>query len=1256
MPRETALFELLEPRRLYAQTGYWAMDDGTNSTAVDSSGSNTNATGYSMSLLNLPVWQTAGMYGGALSFNGTTQYGSPGVSPGTAATLSVSFWFKANALKNQFVLDKTPNDASGLGWGVRLSSDGGAALRIGSGSNFTEAKVTAAYAANTWTQFTATFSGGVAKVYINGQLKLTQSGITQSPANTTTTLRVAIPSVVNTTEAFGGVIDEVKLWDQVLTPTAIARQYDVDQLPETSAANRLKKATLQWAIEDANADDAFGNAAAAASTLTDVQTLLTQAIGSARPSPTNLFPTIPNIGSNPILTDAITRLNRLRANNARLDKDPATYTVAVSGGSYLSAFSGSYNDGLQGAWALGDTQTSLYGDPKLLVATLRRFERVYGAINGGVTVADFGQTSEIAQMYLMFKTVYPDLLLPSKKTAWEKALKTDADKVLADHKATYLAAVPGTLWVNADVRFAAGLGYDALIFPTNTTYAAAANACIKLIADTVYPDGGMPYFDNQNEDYTYHGINISTLARYWQITGNTNARDAVVKSYWYYPLTAEGPGVVNYAAMPAWKHYWNQVKDPDEAYLVGSMANSPENMEVFQRMTGGSFAGLGTLFLSSFHNPAVVSGVTRDNFITYDRNDLGPRGRFGNWSFTGTTNELAGENRGQASFVGAMLLDSGTSSSWPLNAALDSAASRIMFANGEEVGAPDQRNLFYDLTQNTRAATTVTNDFASISTVYNAAKYGETASRNWVGQQEWLYTPQRLVGLVSMRSTATQSAYDVEGILKLVSGRGTWGNVRSFVVTTDPDGIKRYTYGGISVRILAHNYGGVYVDYNDTFGLNGDSPSEKTGRIRFIDPKALAAGGFDPNDTRNSQKDLVTSSYTSSTNHYYMVEIMPSTTAAASGVQVEQTALSTGLRGIRFTENGRSLRLIQNPTANPLTLSTNIDWATGAVVHTPGEKYRPDWLGTYNPADTDFRGRRFSASSPYGVKSGAFTYTIPAYGHVVLETNYAPTVATEPSVAALNRNVATLNFLGADDAGEAGLTYTWSVTGTPPGQVAFSSANGTNTGKSATATFSKAGSYNLQVVIADASGTSVTRTLGVQILPTAFAPTVSSFSVNAGSAQRSRVTTLSIVFDQPVSLASNAFSLTTSAGGTVAGTVLNLSNASGDQMRYDVTFAGTAILAGSLADGSYVLTVNAASVTNAAGLAMAANTSYAFYRLFGDIDANRAVNFNDFLVLQNAFGTNSTSAQFPAGLDGDGNDLIDFNDFLLLQNNFGKTI
>lgn len=96
-----------------------------------------------------------------------------------------------------------------------------------------------------------------------------------------------------------------------------------------------------------------------------------------------------------------------------------------------------------------------------------------------------------------------------------------------------------------------------------------------------------------------------------------------------------------------------------------------------------------------------------------------------------------------------------------------------------------------------------------------------------------------------------------------------------------------------------------------------------------------------------------------------------------------------------------------------------------------------------------------------------------------------PSVVT-PAGAVLNPvsgTNTTLSVLGADNGGEANLTYTWSTTGTPPATVIFST-NGNNAAKNTVAAFSAAGTYGFQVVISNQPGLSVTSNVVVTVSPT----------------------------------------------------------------------------------------------------------------------------------------------------------------------------
>ncbi len=145
-----------------------------------------------------------------------------------------------------------------------------------------------------------------------------------------------------------------------------------------------------------------------------------------------------------------------------------------------------------------------------------------------------------------------------------------------------------------------------------------------------------------------------------------------------------------------------------------------------------------------------------------------------------------------------------------------------------------------------------------------------------------------------------------------------------------------------------------------------------------------------------------------------------------------------------------------------------------------------------------------TAGGPYTVtaQSGAVSGTATVS---VVIPNAGPTIAAAASADPnpVTANTAALSVLGDDDAGESNLTYTWAATGTPPASVSFS-ANGTNAAKNATATFTKAGSYTLQVTVMDQPGLTVTSSITATVsqTPTSIVVSPSSATVNTSASQQ----------------------------------------------------------------------------------------------------------------------------------------------------------
>src|SRR5437764_1945 len=162
-----------------------------------------------------------------------------------------------------------------------------------------------------------------------------------------------------------------------------------------------------------------------------------------------------------------------------------------------------------------------------------------------------------------------------------------------------------------------------------------------------------------------------------------------------------------------------------------------------------------------------------------------------------------------------------------------------------------------------------------------------------------------------------------------------------------------------------------------------------------------------------------------------------------------------------------------------------------------------------------------------------------AFGGSACSASSAPPPYLVPSIAsaaAASPNPALgtttdLSVLGADDGGEANLTYTWAVTAGPSG--ATFSANGTNAAKDSTATFTQAGTYTFQVTVTDQDGFSTTSqvTVDVQQSPTSVTVSPASATVDPNATQAFTAT----LYDQfgDVVAPQPTFAWLVSGGGTI---------------------------------------------------------------------------------------------------------------------------
>ncbi len=685
------------------------------------------------------------------------------------------------------------------------------------------------------------------------------------------------------------------------------------------SADERKQALLDWAREDAAAEDAAGRAANAAAIRTDLNT---SGSGEAAKIAANLFQQIPQLDRNPYLTDALKRVAQFRDSAVRYPKGEAGNIVHsdTEGWRFINIST----QALELTSALCHPDSPMAGDPRLIAPMLRRFATVYEYLTPGAkNLADFGISPWIAEMYYLLHSTYPGLILPSYKSWWEKAIEVNSDAIAAKYGSVFLEGKEGTAYPNAHTHYINALLFASLIL-NRPDYRKMAEAGVKLMATCQYPDGGNAYIGYQNECFTYHPIAVKDMARYWQVTGNQLAYDLAAKTRWYCPLSVEPGGVAEYSMAPSWKPYWNMVYGTDGAALAAALNKCPHNLRIAREHPPE-----GTFWLASFYRDDFQPAPVPDQYITYDRNTEGPRGRFGAWSFSGTSRDYHDDPRGKLTYVGAMALGEKRSPKWPLSAALHAAGAEVRFKAAES--GTNRWDTHFCLARQERNASAVHKDFASITTSHRLSIYNGPAT-DWAVSQQWLFTRERIVGMVTLEALAELKAYSIGGAVQLLCGRGNWG-VRKTFDTIDANTLK---YGALFIRFHDHDTGLIQTEYTDVFSGN----SQMSGRIVLAD--------------REPELRM----YPKGSRTRFLLEIHPDWVQPAKSVSV----LTDGLE---LVESNQRFRLIHNPTDTPTDVSP-----TNARIWRSGQNYRSPWLE--------------EAPIPTEMPSAQAKETIPPHSHVVL--------------------------------------------------------------------------------------------------------------------------------------------------------------------------------------------------------------------------------------------------------------------------------
>ncbi len=406
------------------------------------------------------------------------------------------------------------------------------------------------------------------------------------------------------------------------------------------------------------------------------------------------------------------------------------------------------------------------------------------------------------------------------------------------------------------------------------------------------PDGGFIYYKGTNECEIYHQINVIMLIRLWELTYSARVLDLIKRTLPYYPNAAEPSGVVEYYSDPFWKHTWS----PMDPALLDMLATL---------FPGDVLAAQHRWLARRLHDAGVVSTAAGaaidywmdepgeplpDRVVRYDGSVRGPRGRFGAFSWGGTTGDT------MDSFVGAMV-----SHRPGVVSALQAAGVEILLDQPVVPGdlhherharcayVSGRRYFSRQIVAEDRAALVVD------SPIYTGVIPWEEHSRDcgWHTRQVWLMTPERLVGLITLRRDRPETS------ARRVTAYFRFGG-REMTHLKEV-----YRCGEMALRVAEHDFAEIAVAPAYQFFLDRDAVSSE---VRF---------SADPADGREEYRLLV--------------EILPLEVAPAAVALVTDGSL-----GFTVGEGERNTRVMAHlgpqPIAMPCFEGEGVRWYEGRAI------------------------------------------------------------------------------------------------------------------------------------------------------------------------------------------------------------------------------------------------------------------------------------------------------------------------------------
>jgi hypothetical protein len=196
----------------------YGFEEGTGSTVGDSTTNGLNGT------ISAATWVTAGKYGKALSFNGTSALVTVADAAALRLTIGMTLeaWVRPAAASTNWSTALLKERPGGLSYAL-YAFDGAnkpPAGYVNVGGSDRNATGTSVLSLSAWTHLAATYDGSAVRLYVNGAQAASRAQ-TGTITSSTSALRIGGNAVWG--EYFNGLIDEVRIYNRALTAAEITQ-------------------------------------------------------------------------------------------------------------------------------------------------------------------------------------------------------------------------------------------------------------------------------------------------------------------------------------------------------------------------------------------------------------------------------------------------------------------------------------------------------------------------------------------------------------------------------------------------------------------------------------------------------------------------------------------------------------------------------------------------------------------------------------------------------------------------------------------------------------------------------------------------------------------------------------------------------------------------------------------------------------------------------------------------------------------------